>query len=331
MNPALTGYDRRVLYVTFDVTKELRSGANALGIVLSNGRFFAPRFQVPVPMHSYGYPKLIGKLVVEFSDGSQKTIATDDSWKVTADGPLRSSSEYDGEEYDASRELPGWSAPGFDDSHWGSAQLVSPPGGQLEAQMLEPIRITEALKPARLLQPKPGLWMADFGQAFYGVVRLKVSGPPGTRVSMRTSFNVLPDGTLNYFNDRSALNTDIYTLKGQGMETWHPRFRGNATRWVQVEGFPGTPTKDSFAGLVVHTDFQPVGEFACSNDLINRVYRNARWGTRLQNRSVPMEPDRDERMPWSGHPAKTSESWPLSTAHARLRPLRRAQWTPKRS
>ena len=139
-------------------------------------------------------------------------------------------------------------------------------------------------------------------------MRLKVSGPAGTQVRLRTSFNVTPDGPLNTVNDRSALNLDVYTLKGQGVETWHPRFKGNATRFAQVEGFPGTPVADNFEGLVTHTDMEPVGQFECSNPLINRIYQNARWGTRMQNRSVPMEPDRDERMPWSGHPAKTSES-----------------------
>ena len=88
---------------------------------------------------------------------------------------------------------------------------------------------------------------------------------------MRTSFNVLPDGTLNYINDRSAQNTDVYTFRGEGVETWSPRFRGNATRWVQVEGFPGRPTAENFAGLVTHTDHEVVGEFSCSNELINRV------------------------------------------------------------
>ncbi len=119
---------------------------------------------------------------------------------------------------------------------------------------------------------------------------------------------MLPDGTLNYLNDRSARNTDIYTLNGQGTETWYPRFRGNATRWVQVEGYPGRLTQDNLTALVTHTDHELTGKFSCSNELINHVYLNARWGTRMQNRSVPMEPDRDERMPWSGHPAKTSES-----------------------
>ncbi len=316
MNPALTGYDKRCLYVTFDVTPALRAGKNAVGIVLSNGRFFAPRFQVPVPMHSYGYPKLIAQLHLEYDDGSRETITSDKAWKLTTDGPIRSSNEFDGEQYDARREMPGWAAAGFDDSAWRPAQLVAPPGGKLEAQMIEPIRVTEVLAPKHLRNVKPGIWMVDFGQAFYGAVRLRASGPAGTRVSIRTSFNVLPDGTLNYTNDRSALNTDVYTLKGSGVEEWHPRFRGNATRWAQVEGFPGTPTKDSFAGLVTHTDHERVGEFQCSNPIVNRAYENARWGTRMQNRSVPMEPDRDERMPWSGHPAKTSESegWALSVA-----------------
>ncbi len=308
MNPALTGYDKRALYVTFDVTAQVQDGENAMGVVLSNGRFFAPRRQTPVPMRSYGYPKLLLELHLQFADGTERTIVSDRSWKLTSEGPVRSSNEFDGEEYDAGREMPGWTRPGFDDSSWRPARLVDPPGGRLEAQMIEPIRVTDVLRPVRITHPKPGVWMADFGQAFYGVVRLNVSGPAGTRVTMRTSFNVLPDGTLNYRNDRSARNTDVYVLKGGGGEVWHPRFRGNATRWVQVEGFPGTPTKDNLAGLVTHTDFEVVGQFACSNQRINRIFQNARWGTRLQDRSVPMEPDRDERMPWSGHPAKTSES-----------------------
>ena len=317
MNPALTGYDQRCLYVTFDLTADLRAGRNALGVVLSNGRFFAPRSQTPVPMNTYGYPKLLAQLQIAYDDGSEQLIVSDESWKLTADGPIRASSEFDGEEYDARRELPGWAAAGYDDSAWKPVQLVQPPGGQLAAQMLEPIRVTEILQPQQVIEAKPGVWMVDFGQAFYGVVQLKTSGPAGTRVSIRTSFNVLPDGTLNYINDRSALNTDVYTLRGQGVEQWHPRFRGNATRWAQVEGLPpGQPTKDNFAGLVTHTDHERVGEFQCSHPVVNRAYENARWGTRLQNRSVPMEPDRDERMPWSGHPAKTSESegWVFNVA-----------------
>jgi alpha-L-rhamnosidase len=308
MNPALSGYDRRDLYVTFDVTQNIHPGDNAVGVVLGNARYFAPRRDIPVPMNTYGFPKLLFQIRLEYQDGTVDDVVSDAHWRLTTNGPIRSNSEFDGEEYDARREVPGWSSPGFDDSGWQTAALVEPPGGVLEAQMLEPIRVTEVLKPVAITNPRPGIFMVDFGQSFYGTVRLKVSGAAGAEVRIRTSFNVTPEGLLNAANDRSANNLDIYTLKGQGVEIWHPRFKGNATRFAQVEGFPGTPTVESFEGLVTHTDMEQVGQFTCSSALINRVYQNARWGTRMQNRSVPMEPDRDERMPWSGHPAKTSES-----------------------
>ncbi|MFT3746668.1 MAG: family 78 glycoside hydrolase catalytic domain [Agriterribacter sp.] len=308
MNPALSGYNKRLLYNCFDLTQQLKSGGNAIGMVLGNGRFFAPRKKVPVPMHNYGYPRALMQLHIQYTDGTKDIIVTDDKWKATADGPIRANNEYDGEEYDAGMEMPGWCNAGFNDSQWKKAEIMPAPGGEMEAQLVEPVRITEVLQPKQVLQPKPGIWMVDFGQSFYGSVRLKVSGPRGTIVKMHSSFNVLPDGTLKYQNDRSALNMDVYILKGEGLEVWHPRFKGNATRWVQVEGFPGIPTTQNFEGLVTHTDFEQTGTFQSSNTLLNRVYLNAHWGTRMQNRSLPMEPDRDERMPWSGHPSKTSES-----------------------
>jgi alpha-L-rhamnosidase len=308
MNPALTGYDRRACYVTFDVTDQVHAGENAVGVVLGNGRYFAPRRDIPVPMRTYGYPKLLLELRLEYTDGTVENVVSDERWRLTTNGPIRASNEFDGEEYDARLEQPGWSRPGFNDSNWQPVAVVQPPGGTLEAQMIEPIRVTEVLRPVSITNPRQGIFVVDFGQAFYGTVRLKVTGPSGTQVKIHTAFNVTPDGLLNASNDRSAQNLDTYTLKGQGHEIWSPRFKANATRYAEIEGFPGTPTVDNFEGLVTHTDMEPVGKFTCSSPLLNRIYLNARWGTRMQNRSVPMEPDRDERMPWSGHPAKTSES-----------------------
>ena len=113
MNPALTGYDRRDLYVTFDVTPEMKRGANAVGVVLANGRYFAPRVKYPVPTNTYGYPKLLFQLRLEYADGSVETVVSDKKWKLTTDGPIRANNEYDGEEYDARMEMPGWSRAGF--------------------------------------------------------------------------------------------------------------------------------------------------------------------------------------------------------------------------
>ena len=308
MDPGLTEYSKRIFYNTFEVTSLLKAGTNAIGIILGNGRFFAPRIRIPVDTKSFGFPKLLFEMRIEYEDGSIQQIVSNESWKLTTQGPIVANNEYDGEEYDARLGQTGWTEPGFDDSRWKPVQRVQAPGGILEAQMMEPIRVTGNMHPTSLRNPKPGIYVLDMGQAFYGVVRLKVSGPVGTRVEMRTSFNLRPDGLLKTENDRSARNKDIYILSGRGVETWSPRFRGNAYRFVQVSGFPGTPTLDNFEGLVLHTDMEPVGTFDCSNHLINQIYSNTRWGTRIQNRSTPMDPDRDERQGWSGHPAKTSES-----------------------
>ncbi len=130
-------------------------------------------------MHNYGYPRVLLQLRITYDNGETETIVSDENWKATADGPVRANNEYDGEEYDARMEMPGWSSAGFNDQQWQQAQLMQAPGGKLQAQVMEPIRITEVIHPKRILQPKPGIWMVDFGQSFYGSVRLKVKGGKG--------------------------------------------------------------------------------------------------------------------------------------------------------
>jgi alpha-L-rhamnosidase len=308
MDPGLTRYDRCVLYLCFDVTEQLRKGTNAVGIILGNARFFAPRIRVPVPFAQFGYPKLLFQMEVEYADGSRACLVSDEQWRLTDRGPIRANNEYDGEEYDARLEQAGWDRPGFDAAAWQPAQRVAPPGGRLAAQMMEPTRITEVLHPLSIANPRPGMYLVDFGQNLYGAVRLKVVGPRGTAVRIRTAYSKKADGTLKMEDNRSARSTDVYVLKGQEQEVWQPRFRGQGTRHAEISGFPGVPKPENCEFLVMHTDMEQVGHFACSNRLLNNIYANVVRSMRMQNRSVPMEPDRDERMPWLGHPAKTSES-----------------------
>jgi alpha-L-rhamnosidase len=182
LSPGLTEYDKRAYYVAYDVTDQLQSGRNALGVWLGNGRYYAPRTGEPTSTRTYGYPKLLFHLRLEMADGSVGVVASDEAWKLTTDGPIRANNEYDGEVYDARKELPGWAEPGFDDSQWQPAQLVDGPGGVLSAQMMEPIKVTEVLHPIALTNPKPGVYIYDMGQNMVGWCRLKVSGPAGTRV-----------------------------------------------------------------------------------------------------------------------------------------------------
>jgi alpha-L-rhamnosidase len=301
LSPGLTDYTKRALYVTFDVTKQLKRGANVAGIMLGNGRFYAPRVSVPTGTTSYGYPKLLFQMHVEYRDGTSAEVVSDGAWKLSAEGPIRANNEYDGEDYDARLEMPGWSAPGFDGAKWQPAQGVTAPGGKLAAQMIEPIRVTETLKPIAVTQPQPGVWVFDMGQNMVGWCRIKVSGPGGTEVKLRHAETLKPDGTLYLDNIRGAKVTDTYTLKGKGTEVYEPRFTYHGFRFVEVTGYPGRPSLASIEGQVVHDDLQNAGDFACANPLLNRIYKNIVWGVSGNYRSISTDcPQRDERQGWLG-------------------------------
>jgi alpha-L-rhamnosidase len=299
LSPALSDYNKRVYYVSLDVTEQVHRGQNALGVVLGNGRFYADRSKVYSGTASFGSPKLLLKLRVEYTDGSVSTILSDESWKWTSDGPILANSEYDGEEYDARKEFPGWSAAGFNDSQWQPAEIVSAPAGKLMAEPIEPIRVTETLTPLKLTEPKAGVFIYDMGQNMVGWCRLKVSGPAGTKVSLRHAETLNPDGTLYMANLRGARVTDTYILKGKGTESWEPRFTYHGFRYIEVKGYPGRPKLDSLEGRVVHDDL--------ANPLLNQVYRNVIWGVRGNYRSIPTDcPQRDERQGWLGDRSEES-------------------------
>jgi alpha-L-rhamnosidase len=301
LEPALTEYEKHVTYVTFDVTAQLRTGANAVGVILGNGRFFAPRLAVPTNTRGFGYPKLLLQIRVEHADGSVSEIVSDADWKLTTAGPIRANNEYDGEFYDARLEQEGWDRPGFAAAAWQSAQLVAAPGGTLVAQSIEPIRVTQSLRPLSVKEVRPGVYIFDMGQNMVGWCRLAVSGPAGTQVSLRHAEILRDDGMLDVENLRSAQVTDVYVLKGQGREVYQPRFTYHGFRYVEMIGYPGRPSLETIQGQVVHDAVRPAGKFACSNPLLNRIYENIRWGVRGNYRSIPTDcPQRDERQGWLG-------------------------------
>ena len=308
MDPALSDYAKVAYYVTFDVTHQIQAGRNAIGVVLGNGRFYAPRQAGPITTLNYGFPKLFMQIEVEYADGTKTLVVSDEDWRLSTDGPIRANNEYDGEIYDARKEMPGWDCPGFNDSKWEAANMVTAPGGVLRAQMIEPMRVTQTIEPVGITNPAPGVYIVDFGQNFYGTMRIKASAPRGTQVSMVSAYSLKPDGMLKTADNRNARCMDVYTFKGIGVETWNPCFKGQGFRRIQIRGFPGKPNIANFEGLVIHTDVEPVGEFECSNELINRIHMAMRWGMRMFLRSAPLDPDRDERQAWMGDPARDAES-----------------------
>ncbi|TDH27455.1 alpha-rhamnosidase [Segetibacter sp. 3557_3] len=300
--PAPTDYSQSLLYNTFDVTNNIKTGTNAIATVLGNGRFFAMRQNYkPQKWHTFGYPKMLLQLEMVFTDGSKQTVISDGSWKVTADGPIRTNNEYDGEEYDATKEIPNWNYPIFDDRKWLDAQLVKAPGGRVVSQMTPPMKVMETLKPVSVKQLRGDTVIMDMGQNMAGWVRMKVKGDRGRKVTLRFAESLTPDGGLYTANLRDALVTDVYTLRGIGEETWAPSFVYHGFRYVEITNYPGKAGVGDFVGEVVYDQMQTTGTFETSDRTINQIHKNAYWGIRGNYKGMPIDcPQRNERQPWLG-------------------------------
>jgi len=293
LDPGWTTYDKRVLYVTYDVTNALRQGPNAVGVVLGNGK--------------YGSRALLVQINIELEGGTRTSLVSDASWKA-ANGPILEDSVYNGETYDARLETPGWDRPGFDDKAWGPVEAVKAPAGVLSAQMMPAIQVVDTVLPVKMTSPQPGVYVFDMGQNFSGWARLRVKGPRGTDVRMRFVELVYDNGMINRENLRAARAEDHYILKGEGEETWEPRFTYHGFRYVELSGFPGTPMPDSIRGRVAHSAVRPIGSFVASKDILNRLQRIITWGQKTNLHSIPTDCDqRDERMGWMGDAQGTAE------------------------
>ncbi len=294
LSPGDTPYQQRDLYETYDVTNDLRQGANAVGVWLGNG--YGPRFS-PFGFRWLGPKQATLLIEVTYTDGTQQAITTDNSW-TWSNGPIIANDIYAGEAYDARREQRGWDQPGFDASAWNPVTTVAAPSANLVAD-LSPVRVVQTLRPVRMTEPQPGVYVYDLGQNIAGWERLRVTGPAGTTIRMRTAEDVGPDGMLDTTTNRNAASTDVYTLAGSGaVETYEPRFTYHGFRYVEVTGYPGTPTLDSIAGRVVHADVASTGDFDSSDALLNQIWQNNRRTILNNSMSVPTDnPVRDERTP----------------------------------
>jgi alpha-L-rhamnosidase len=206
-----------------------------------------------------------------------------------------------GESYDARLAIKGWSTAGLDDSAWIPAGVRDESARALEAQVMEPVRKIMELQTKKVTAPKPGQWVFDLGQNMVGVVRLKVSAPAGTKVTLRHAEMLNPDGTVYVTNLRGAPSVDHYICKGEGVETWQPTFTFHGFRYVEITGLPKPPKADAVTGIVIASDTTPTGEFSCSDPRLNQLQANIQWGQRGNYLSVPTDcPQRDERLGWMG-------------------------------
>ena len=305
LTPGWTDYDRRVQYQTYDVTALLREGDNALGAILAPGWYSGYVGFGGACRHYGSRPQLLLQGLVEYQDGRVQTFASDGAWKATT-GPILHGDLLMGEHYDATAELPGWDAPGYDDTQrvpgWRPVATVPLGTLPLVADRAEPIQVVDQLIPVSIAEPSPGVHVFDLGQNIAGWVRLRARGPAGTVVRLRFAEILSPDGQLYTDNLRSARATDIYVLAGGGAEeVYEPRFTFHGFRYVELTGLPGKVSAETVIGIAVASNTPQVGSFRCSSSLVNQLQRNIEWGQRGNFLSIPTDcPQRDERLGWLG-------------------------------
>jgi hypothetical protein len=278
LTPGWTDYKARVFFDTYDVTRLLHAGGNAIGVMLGNGMYSVEETKGRYTKFaaSFGAPRLILQLDLTYTDLSTEAIVTDSDWK-TSPGPITYSSTYGGEDYDARLEQPGWDKPAFRDNGWVNAAVVPPPGGKLLPESIPPVRLFERFKPISVTHPSPGITVYDLGQNFAGIPEITVTGPSGARVRLicgellDASGRVTQKSAYAFPDSENAFN---YVLKGRGREHWAPRFSYYGFRYVEAQTSPDKPVRIvSLQGRFLHDDVRFVGTFTSSDKLFNRIHR----------------------------------------------------------
>ena len=297
--PGWTSYKNRIQYQTYDLTSMIKQ-KNSIGAIVGDG-WYRGNIGWGNDNGYYGSKlALLAQLQLTFTDGTSETIGTDASWKVTT-GPIIFSDIYNGETYDAQKEMPGWANNGFDDGKWGQASITDQSKKILIAPQGVAVKATEEIKPVKLITTPKGETVFDMGQNMVGWVKLRVQGKKGDQVTLKFAEVLDKEGNFYTENLRAAKATDLYILKGEGEETFEPHFTFHGFRFVKIEGLSNQPTLDQITGVVIHSDMAPTGTFTCSNAMINQLQHNIQWGQKGNFLDVPTDcPQRDERLGWTG-------------------------------
>ena len=304
LTPGWTDFDKTIFYNSYDVSKLLKKGENAIGVIVGNGFYNINRERYRKIVIAYGMPKTIARLNIRYNDGSEENVVTDEKWKTSA-SPINYTSIFGGEDYDARLEQQGWDSPGFSVNGWKSALVVKQPAGKLAAEADYPLTIKEKIAVKSIQMPQTGTFLYDFGQNASGIIELKVKGKKGQEVRLIPAELI---NSNNLANQKASGSPYYYSyiLKGDGIETWRPRFTYYGFRYVQVEGAVPDTIKSAnelprIIGLeMLHTrnSTPEVGTFECSNELFNRINSLIKWAIRSNLQSVLTDCPHREKLGW---------------------------------
>lgn len=307
LEPAQTDYEARVLYAAHDVTEHVRAGDNVLGVWVGDGWYNQDRVWGQKGL-SYGQPCMVAQLEIVHADGSRTEIVSDETWQASPSA-ITSSNVYQGEIFDATRHDPAWSTSAGETSSWAKAKATTAPGGRLIASPLPPCRRLRTVAVQDWTEPKPAVYVANFGQNMTGWAKLRVHATPGTKITLRFSESLTPDGSIEPSSTgvrhTKQPQTDVYICRGGGEEIWEPRFTYHVFQYAEftVENgrlLQGGPDKNTLEGVAVYTDSPIRAEFACSDPTIQRLFDMADWTTVGNLHGLPTDCPGRERCGWTG-------------------------------
>lgn len=305
LDPSWTQYEKEATYVTFDITHQLTDGNNAIGVMLGNGFYFIPgtpqRYRKL--MVQYGYPAMICRVKISYTDGTSDDIISDNSWKV-APGPIVFSSAYGGEDYDATKEIPGWDRPDFNAESWSHA-VVTDGAPKLVGMIEDPIRVFDHFHPQKKYEVKPGAWIYDLGQNASGIPRITVRGTKGDTIRITPAEIVDKNGMISQ-RGSGGPSFFTYILKGEGNETWQPRFSYYGFRYLEITGGApegkknpsNLPVIKSVEGLHTRNSAESIGTFSCSDTLFNRIFTLINWSIKSNMTSLFTDCPHREKLGW---------------------------------
>jgi alpha-L-rhamnosidase len=312
LDPLYTRFDKRNLYVSFDVTSMLIPGANAIGVLLGNGWYNHQSTAVWDfhKAHWRNRPRFIMNLRLTYEDGRVEIITSGPDWKTFAGGPLIFNSIYTGEHYDARLEQPGWNTAGFNDAGWLSATAVTTPSKNVVAQAVQPIRQTGEVPVKSMKKFDDKTYVFDLGRNIAGVSRITVKGDAGTVIRLKHAEQITAEGRADQSNidvhyrpvgDSDPFQTDIFILAGTGEETFMPRFNYKGFQFVEVTASnPVTLTRESLTGFFMHSDVPVSGAISSSNPVLDKIWAatNASYLSNLYG--YPTDCPQREKNGWTG-------------------------------
>ncbi len=334
LTPGWSDYRKTVFYDSYNVTSLLRRGSNVLGVMLGNGmyRVLHTPGRYTKFAGSFGPPRCIVQLDIEFAGGGAVEIDSDGSWK-TLPGPITFSSTYGGEDYDARRNPRGWDRPGFNAANWQAAVVTAGPGGALTPELAPPIRVMHIYSPVKITHPAPGIAVYDFGQNFAGWPAIRVEGRAGAVVKL------IPGELLDqrgFVTQRGSGGPQwfSYTLRGGAIESWHPRFSYYGFRYVEVQGatMRNGVRLVSIRGQAIHSSSRRAGSFVSSSTLLNRIHMLILHAIENNSMSIFTDCPHREKLGWleQTHLMASSMLYDFNFAHlyaATMRNIAGAQRT----